>query len=54
MCGTMPVVIERQYGNGSIVLVADSFLVSNEALRSERHPRLLARLFAGPPTGDLR
>ncbi|HEY3898656.1 MAG TPA: DUF4350 domain-containing protein [Chthoniobacter sp.] len=49
MCGTMPVVIERQYGNGSIVLVADSFLVSNEALRTERQSRLLARLFSGPP-----
>jgi hypothetical protein len=50
MCGTMPVVIERRYGNGSIVLAADSFLVSNEALSTERHPRLLARLFAGPST----
>jgi hypothetical protein len=50
MCGTMPVVIERQYGEGSIVLVADTFLVSNEALRKERHPRLLARLFSGPST----
>jgi hypothetical protein len=50
MCGTMPVVIERKYGNGSIVLVADSFPISNEALRGERHPKLLARLFSGPPT----
>jgi len=50
MCGTMPVVIERKFGQGSIVLVADSFLVSNEALRSERHPLLLSRLFSGPPT----
>jgi hypothetical protein len=50
MCGTMPVVIERKYGDGSIVLLADSFLISNEALRKERHPRLLARLFSGPPT----
>jgi hypothetical protein len=48
MCGTMPVVIERPYGNGSIVLVADSFLVSNEALRGERYPLLLSRLFSGP------
>jgi hypothetical protein len=48
MCGTMPVVIERKYGAGSIVLVADSYLISNEALRKERHPRLLARLFSGP------
>ena len=49
MCGTMPVIIERQYGKGSIVLVADSFLVSNEALRTERQSRLLSRLFSGPP-----
>jgi hypothetical protein len=49
MCGTMPVIMERRYGGGSIVLVADSYLVSNEALRKERHSRLLARLFAGPP-----
>jgi hypothetical protein len=47
--GTMPVIIERSYGNGSIVLVADSFLVSNEALRGERQSRLLSRLFSGPP-----
>lgn len=50
MCGTMPVVIERKYGSGSIVLVADSFLVSNEALRGERQPKLLSRIFSGPPT----
>lgn len=48
MSGTKPVVIERKYGDGSIVLVADSYLISNEALRMERHPRLLARLFSGP------
>ncbi len=50
MCGTMPVVIERKYGSGSIVLVSDSFLVSNEALRGERQPKLLSRIFSGPPT----
>ncbi|EDY20068.1 hypothetical protein CfE428DRAFT_2657 [Chthoniobacter flavus Ellin428] len=48
MCGTMPVVIERKYGNGSIILMADSFPISNEALRGERHPKLIARLFDGP------
>ena len=36
-----PVVIERSYGNGSLVLSADSFFLSNEALRTERHPELL-------------
>jgi hypothetical protein len=37
-----PVIIERPYGKGSLVLGADSFFLSNEALRSERHPELLA------------
>ena len=48
MCGTMPVVIERKFGNGSIILASDSFFISNEALRGERHPKLIAWLFAGP------
>jgi len=39
-----PVVIERPYGRGSLVLSADSFFLSNEALRSERHPKLLVWL----------
>ena len=37
-----PVIIERSYGNGSLVLSADSFFMSNEALRSERSAELLA------------
>lgn len=47
---TKPVIIERAYGRGSIVLAADTFFLSNEALRDERHPQLIARLFGGPPT----
>ena len=39
-----PVIVERPYGRGSLVLLADSFLLSNEALRSERHPELLVWL----------
>jgi hypothetical protein len=39
-----PVLIERPFGKGSLVLCADSFFISNEALRSERHPRLLVWL----------
>ena len=39
-----PVMIERPFGKGSLVLCADSFLISNEALRSERHPQLLVWL----------
>ena len=37
-----PVIVERSYGNGSLVLLADTFFISNEALRSERYPELLA------------
>lgn len=37
-----PVLIERAFGGGSIVLCSDSYFLSNEALRRERHPDLLA------------
>jgi hypothetical protein len=37
-----PVIVERSYGKGSLVLSADTFYMSNEALRSERFPKLLA------------
>jgi len=39
-----PVIIERPMGMGTVVLCADSYFISNEALRSERHPQLLAWL----------
>jgi hypothetical protein len=42
-----PVVAERTMGKGSIVLCADSFPFSNESLRREREPELLA-WFIGP------
>src|SRR5262245_8947980 len=42
--GNHPVVIERRFGSGSLVFCADSYLVSNEALRNERHPKWLAWL----------
>ena len=42
-----PVILQRAYGPGSLVLSTDSYLLSNEALRRERHPELLAWL-AGP------
>jgi hypothetical protein len=42
-----PVVIERRFGRGSLVLASDSYLFSNEALRNERQPALLA-WFTGP------
>jgi hypothetical protein len=38
------VVIERSFGPGSLVLSADTYFVSNEALRRERYPALLAWL----------
>lgn len=38
------VIVQRPYRSGSILLCADSFLFSNEALRSERQPGLLTRL----------
>jgi hypothetical protein len=42
-----PVVIERRFGPGSIVIATDSYFVSNEALRKDRHADLLAWL-VGP------
>jgi len=39
-----PVIIERSMGEGTLVLCADSYFLSNEALRSERHPQLLVWL----------
>ncbi len=37
-----PVVISRFWGTGTLVMVADSYLFSNEALRNNRLPKLLA------------
>jgi hypothetical protein len=42
-----PVLIERSYGKGSIVLSSDSFFLSNEAMKKERYPQLLS-WFCGP------
>ena len=44
-----PVLIEREFGAGTIVLSADSYHVSNEAMQHERNPGLLAWL-VGPNT----
>jgi hypothetical protein len=43
------VIVERPYQRGAILLCGDSFIFSNEALRSARHPELLTRLI-GPHT----
>ena len=37
-----PVIIERKFGRGSLVLATDSYFLSNEAMAKERHPELLA------------
>jgi hypothetical protein len=42
-----PVFMERKWGEGSIVLASDTYFLSNEAMRDDRHPALLAWL-AGP------
>lgn len=41
------VVVERSFGEGSVVLLAESYLLSNEAMRADRHPGFLAWLI-GP------
>lgn len=42
-----PAVVERRLGGGTIVVATDTYFASNEALRKERRPRLLAWL-VGP------
>lgn len=42
-----PVIIERSFGEGSLVLSTDSYFVSNEAMRKERHSELLVWLLGG-------
>lgn len=44
-----PVMIERSFGKGSIVLATDSYFLSNEALRNERCPKLLTWLVGHSP-----
>ena len=45
--GPDPVLIERHFGRGSIVMATDSYFVSNEAMEKDRHADLLAWL-VGP------
>ncbi|MHC1725492.1 MAG: DUF4350 domain-containing protein [Syntrophobacteraceae bacterium] len=44
-----PVLIEHTLGDGSIILMADSYLFSNEAMLRERHPRLLSWFVGSSP-----
>jgi len=42
-----PALIERPWGNGSIVLASDSYFVSNEALHRDAYPELLLWTLGG-------
>jgi hypothetical protein len=42
--GPSPVLIERTFRNGSVVMATDSYFVSNEAMAADRHADLLAWL----------
>lgn len=42
-----PVLVERSFGRGTLVLSADTYFMSNEAMRKDRRPQLLAWLM-GP------
>lgn len=44
-----PVLIEKAMGQGALVLAADSYFFSNEAMRYERQPELLAWLIGSNP-----
>lgn len=44
-----PVLIEKHHGQGTIVLVADGYFLSNEALRDERESTLIAWLVDDKP-----
>ncbi len=41
MVGEKPVVIERKFGSGSIVIASDSYFVSNESLHLRAYPEFL-------------
>jgi hypothetical protein len=45
-----PVLIERPFGRGTIVIATDTYFVSNEAMRKERAPELLSWLVGGNGT----
>ena len=43
----LPVLVERRLGRGTVLLVADSYAFSNEALVKDRQPGLLAWMIGG-------
>lgn len=42
--GGKPVIIEKKWANGSVVMLADSYLFSNESLKKHDHSQILAWL----------
>ncbi|HTL16725.1 MAG TPA: hypothetical protein VL793_05780, partial [Patescibacteria group bacterium] len=48
--GTNPVVVERRFGPGSVVLMTDCFCLSNEAMVNDRHAELLGWLIGSAAT----
>jgi hypothetical protein len=46
--GTQPVLVERRLERGTLVLAADSYFLSNEALQKDRAPALLAWIVGSP------
>jgi len=45
--GDRPVFIERDWGEGSLVIAADSYFLSNEAMATNRYPHLIAWMLGG-------
>jgi hypothetical protein len=48
-CNNLPVIVERKFERGSIVLCSDSYFLSNEGLGNHPPAKLLATMFASPP-----
>jgi len=48
--GDEPVLIEKDQGKGTIVLMADGYFLSNEALRDDRKSTLIAWLLGSKPS----
>ncbi len=48
--GGSPIIVERPFGKGEVVLVADSYLLSNEGLRRDREPDVLTWLVGDQST----
>ena len=49
-CNNLPVVVERAFGDGSIVLCSDAYFLSNEGLTNSPAAEFLSHLFASRET----